>query len=119
MKLHIAGDLFKELEKEGYVDKPLREITQREMEHIVDIIADHVDGQEMPTYETGGHLRIPFSAPLKFRTYIHNYSDKEHYEILLEMGVPEDEIHYYMSHRAIGVALGKIDEMGRPVKNDC
>lgn len=69
----------------------------------------------MPYYENG-ELHIPFDAPEKFQYWKHELSDKEKYDLLISIGVPEDKITHYMSQRAINVALGKCNAMGKTLK---
>lgn len=114
MKIHNGSELFKKLEAKGYVDKPLRLISLRELEDIVDYITDHVDGNDMPYYEGNGRLHIPFSAPRKFKYWSEeNLTEKKKYDIFSNMGVPEEDMRYFMDARAIDIATGKTDEMGR------
>ena len=118
MRIHNGSKLFKKLEAKGYVDKPLRLISLRELEDIVDYISDYVFGNDMPSYHGKGELYIPFSAPRKFKYWTEENKDiteKQKYELFLEMGVPAEDMHYFMHERAIDIALGKTDEMGREI----
>ena len=113
MEIKDARGLFDELVAKGLVDKPLKKTSLGELKEFVEILAKHIENFEIPFYEGKGRLRIPFFAPPKFRYWEQNLNEKGKYDLFLEMGVPEEDMHYYMSEREINIATGKTDAMGK------
>ena len=114
MRITDGPALWKAIQKNGLDQKRLGELSMTEIELLSDLLAAHCNSGIVPYFKDGA-LVIPFGAPSECCFWKHNYSDREKYHLLLRLGVPEDAMTKYMSPRAIGIARGECDAMGRPV----
>lgn len=115
MKINDPPQLFRKLQELGLTEKPLALFNLEDLQALVEMINLFIDGEELPHYEGNGVLKIPFNAPYKYCYWKYAPTPKEKYELLQEMGVPDEDIHFFMHQRAIDVALGKTDEMGKTI----
>ena len=97
MNIHDGAALFQKIMDNGLADKCLRDFSFGDLKLLADLLADHCDGNTIPTYDAEKkRLVIPFDAPLKYRYWLQKYSDAEKRQLLLKMGVPEEDLRLYM-----------------------
>ena len=113
MTIHDGAGLFEKIVQEGLADKCLRDFSFGDLKTLAALLCEHCDGTTMPSYLGNGTLRIPMDAPLKYQVWRRKLTAKEKYELFLEMGVSEEDVHFFMHQRSIDVALGRTDDMGR------
>ena len=119
MNIRDGVVLFDKILDAGLADKCLRDFSFGDLKLLADLIAEHCDGNVVPTYDKERkQLLIKFDAPLKFRYWQRDLSDKEKYDLFLELGVPPEDMPRFMSARAIDVATGRTDKMGMPIKQN-
>ena len=111
MNIHDGAGLFEKIVDHGLADKCLRDFSFGDLKLLADLLADHCDGNTIPTYDTEKkRLVIPFNAPLKYRYWLHKYSDAEKYQLLLEMGVENEDMGRFMHRGQIEAAIGSNKE---------
>ena len=119
MTIREGASLFDKILDAGLADKSLRDFSFGDLKLLADLIAEHCDGTTVPTYDrVTKQLLIRFDAPLRFRYWQRDLSDKEKYDLFLEMGVPSEDMSRFMSERSIDVATGRTDKMGMPIKQE-
>ena len=100
MNIHDGVGLFQKIMDKGLADKCLRDFSLGDLKLLADLLAEHCDGTTIPTYDAEKkRLVIPSDAPLRYKYWLHKYSDAEKYQMMRELGVPESEMHKYL-HQA-------------------
>lgn len=115
MKILNGVALWADIQKAGLHAKAVGEFSLQDVERLADILDVWCESQKSP-YFKDGEIVIPFASPWKCRWWQHDFSDREKMGLLLRLGVPESGLTRYMSQRAIDVAKGACDNMGRPRK---
>lgn len=115
-RIDVGKAMWADLAEAGLTEMRICDMAYEQMCSLASIVLRHSLLEErLPAYHGKGNLTIPFSAPARYRLWEQKLSDKEKRELLLEMGVPEEDLPYFMSQRAIDVALGLCDAKGRPL----
>lgn len=115
MKIHDGAGLFGKIVAEELADKCLRDFSLGDLRTLASLLCEHCEGASIPSYLGKGTLRIPIDAPIHYQVWRLKLTPKEKYELFLEMGVPPEDMHYFMHQRLIDVALGRTDEMGKEI----
>lgn len=111
MKIVNGAKLWERLKSAPFFRRSISELTKAEMELLLKLSIDFVIaeggeyGYTVPSYEGNGHLHIPWNAPAKYRYWEQELSCKEKYELFLEMGVPPEDMHYFMYPAGIEEAM--------------
>ena len=115
MKIINGNDLWNKLVEMPFASKKLCDLSKQELEIFLRMTIDHVNaedeeyGYRLVYYKGNGNLIIPWNAPPKYRYWQQELSDKEKYNLFLEMGVPESDMHFFMHEEAIRIAKDNHD----------
>lgn len=107
MKIINGGELWERLKERSFFCKRISELSKTELESFLKTAIDYVeeDGEgycyKMPAYHGNGELHIPWNAPAKYRVWERNLSNREKYELFLEMGVEPCDMRFFMWPAAI------------------
>ena len=108
MTIHDGAGLFEKIVQEGLADKCLRDFSFVDLKTLAALLCEHCEGTTMPSYLGKGTLRIPVDAPLKYQIWRRKLTAKEKYELFLEMGVPVEDLHFFMWPAAIEEAANEV-----------
>lgn len=103
MKIVNGNKLWERLKSAPFFNVPISSLSKVEIEILLRTAIDYVVeedggdyGHKVPAYHGNGHLVIPWNAPAKYRYWQRDLSCKEKYELFIEMGVPPEDMHFFM-----------------------